>query len=770
MLLVAQDSDAETGMVAGEVAALGGQVARVDTAEFPAGLRLAAEPGPRWRGHLAGRGGEVAWESVSAVYYRRPGKFVFPDGMSGPERRFAMAEAVGGLGGLIASLPCLFVNHPGRAADAEYKPLQLQTARRCGLRVPRTLLTNDGQAARRFIEQAAGPVVYKPLSAAIFAEQDQVKAIYTSLVGSGDIDERQVGLTAHLFQEFIADKAFDARITVVGGKVFAAAVHAGSDAERIDWRRGGYGTLRYETVDAPGGIRAAVVGYLRRLGLAMGAFDFTVDRRGRWWFLECNPQGRGVHRGGHRRPGQPRHRPPAPARGTMTGAIGVSGWQSRARALADALEREGFLRSPRWRAAVEQVPRHVFVPRYYDISGDGGWAVVDGAEPAARDRWLAAVYSDDTLVTQLGSAPIPEDIGGGVVKLHVTGEGAAHGRFLGYPGWFMWLRPDPGSPLRAHETPFWPSTNAAHITVTPTLTPASSTTPASRSLPSCTCHAFGYPRRPGPATGTYWSAPAATAPGRKPPPAASPSATRSATPAPRPMEPGRTGTPALAESRPADRQPVRPHRHLAPSVRLARRAGDQPRVGPPAIADSTELAIGIGRDSSQPPALMTATSFDGHGALPTPSADHVAGGVHPHGLIASGGDGQAETLDGRGAQPHPPGECRLRFLPQAALAPFQDLECGRAGPVPARRLRPVPLGGVVEEGAVAVLVGVVDDLCPGWQEQAQDRPGGVLQLVRVEQGLGAPRVAGVPWLPGGRGGPLAAQRHVGAVPGQPSCR
>jgi methyltransferase of ATP-grasp peptide maturase system len=88
-------------------------------------------------------------------------------------------------------------------------------------------------------------------------------------------------------------------------------------------------------------------------------------------------------------------------------------WPDRARRLADALQRQGVIRDPRWRAAVEAVPRHVFVPRFYDTTSDGGFAVVDGADPAQQTAWLAAVYSDETLVIQLGSAPVPEEFGGG---------------------------------------------------------------------------------------------------------------------------------------------------------------------------------------------------------------------------------------------------------------------------------------------------------------------------------------------------------------------
>lgn len=77
-----------------------------------------------------------------------------------------------------------------------------------------------------------------------------------------------------------------------------------------------------------------------------------------------------------------------------------------ARLLADRLEETGDLRSPEWRRAVDTVPRHLFVPRYYEYGPDR-WSLTDPVvDPGAYDRWLAAVYSDETLVTQIDGAPL----------------------------------------------------------------------------------------------------------------------------------------------------------------------------------------------------------------------------------------------------------------------------------------------------------------------------------------------------------------------------
>ncbi len=70
-------------------------------------------------------------------------------------------------------------------------------------------------------------------------------------------------------------------------------------------------------------------------------------------------------------------------------------WRLRAQGLAGAVAAEGVLRTPAWREALEAIPRHEFVPAFYDERPDGTWA----RTTAADDGWLAAVYRNEPLVT-----------------------------------------------------------------------------------------------------------------------------------------------------------------------------------------------------------------------------------------------------------------------------------------------------------------------------------------------------------------------------------
>jgi glutathione synthase/RimK-type ligase-like ATP-grasp enzyme len=190
---------------------------------------------------------------------------------------------------VLASLPVTWVNHPARMAEAEYKPLQLAVADRVGLPVPRSLVTDDVDAVRRFAAETARPVVCKTFSSLLLDDGDSVASVFTTTVDPALIDPGQLAATAHLFQERLS-KAHDTRVTVVGDTAFAVAVHAGSEAGREDWRSD-YRNLRYETVAVPEVVRLGMSAYLHHFGLRYGAFDFVVEPDGTWRFLECNPNG-----------------------------------------------------------------------------------------------------------------------------------------------------------------------------------------------------------------------------------------------------------------------------------------------------------------------------------------------------------------------------------------------------------------------------------------------------------------------------------------------
>ncbi|MFH8491936.1 ATP-grasp peptide maturase system methyltransferase [Streptomyces longisporoflavus] len=84
------------------------------------------------------------------------------------------------------------------------------------------------------------------------------------------------------------------------------------------------------------------------------------------------------------------------------------------RALADRLTQAGVLVSPRWKAAVEAVPRELFLhPGVFLPAKGGRWKPVTAAA-TGPDDWVQIAYRDESLTTQLDGHLTADQAGGQV--------------------------------------------------------------------------------------------------------------------------------------------------------------------------------------------------------------------------------------------------------------------------------------------------------------------------------------------------------------------
>lgn len=110
-------------------------------------------------------------------------------------------------------------------------------------------------------------------------------------------------------------------------------------------------------------------------------------------------------------------------------------WQRRAARLADELKDAGDIADPVWHEVFSRVPRHVFVPHFArtESSEEGTrYELVSSRDAAQAEKWLDAVYSDTTLVTQVEGQPVEEFLVGGARY-------GAHTSSSTAPGLMAWM-------------------------------------------------------------------------------------------------------------------------------------------------------------------------------------------------------------------------------------------------------------------------------------------------------------------------------------------
>ncbi|MDV9189568.1 ATP-grasp ribosomal peptide maturase [Streptomyces sp. SR27] len=289
VLVITALGDVTADLVVSELYDRGVPVVRLDpSADFPEPARMSARIGADgFAGDLTTATRRLDLSAVRSVYWRRPTPYGDPRQAETPEQRFAVEQSRAGYTGVLTALPdALHVNHPVRNRAAEYKLAQLATAAHLDLAVPDTLVTNSAEDARAFAAEHER-VIYKPVHGVHQRGADgRNRTIWVRSVQADELDD-SIALCPHLFQACVP-KIADIRLAAVGGELFATRIDTVGD--HLDWRQD-QRLITCSPISVPSAVGDAVRSYLHAFGLTFGAFDFALDREGRWWFLECNPNG-----------------------------------------------------------------------------------------------------------------------------------------------------------------------------------------------------------------------------------------------------------------------------------------------------------------------------------------------------------------------------------------------------------------------------------------------------------------------------------------------
>ncbi|MEE4490315.1 ATP-grasp ribosomal peptide maturase [Streptomyces sp. BE230] len=292
MLVVAERLDASADMVVDQLNRRSVPVMRFDSADFPQNISLAADhrpTAPGWEGVLSDERRSVRLGDVRAVYYRRPGRPVIADTVAEPYTTWAQNQADAAMLNLLSALPVRWINNPHHDRIAAHKPQQLVAAARAGLRVPRSIITNDPAAARSFARTVNGPLICKPvLGGRLNTGAERQLMVATHRVDPASFDDG-IRLTAHYFQEDVPKK-YEVRLVYVDGRMFAGTLLGTSDKARTDWRTD-YEHIEYGTAEVPSDVAAAVRRFMASYGIVFGSFDFAVTPDDDWVFFENNPAG-----------------------------------------------------------------------------------------------------------------------------------------------------------------------------------------------------------------------------------------------------------------------------------------------------------------------------------------------------------------------------------------------------------------------------------------------------------------------------------------------
>jgi glutathione synthase/RimK-type ligase-like ATP-grasp enzyme len=172
-----------------------------------------------------------------------------------------------------------WVSHAIATEVAENKLVQLRAARRAGLKIPATLVSQAPAAIRDFCAGHPGAIL-KPIGTGRKEEMAPTAVASPELLEHDEV----LALAPAIYQECIPGQRH-LRISVVGERCDAALI----EARDLDWRLDL--NVPFHPYPLDDQLQARLRATLRHLGLVMGVFDMKINEQGEPVFLEVNPQG-----------------------------------------------------------------------------------------------------------------------------------------------------------------------------------------------------------------------------------------------------------------------------------------------------------------------------------------------------------------------------------------------------------------------------------------------------------------------------------------------
>lgn len=167
---------------------------------------------------------------------------------------------------------------------AEDRLYQLDVVNRLGQRTPLTVVTSCGDRARELL---GGQFIVKPLANGYYNSADGPRAVFTTAVTQGDLDQTDFADAPFVAQERIKTVEH-LRVVTVNGQAWAAAL--GAEGRPMDWRQEDEAHFAWVPVEAPD-VCSAALAVAAAFDVGYTSQDWARDATDQATFLDLNPGG-----------------------------------------------------------------------------------------------------------------------------------------------------------------------------------------------------------------------------------------------------------------------------------------------------------------------------------------------------------------------------------------------------------------------------------------------------------------------------------------------
>ncbi|MEG5037202.1 hypothetical protein [Microcoleus sp. AT3-D2] len=274
ILILGNDSDAHAAHIKDALTQAGAEVDYLDTYLFPRQLRLSWQP-DTLVGCLTLPGGrQLNFQDIHSVFWRNFSGVGVAPLKDANQQQVALNDSMSTVRSLMQACPARWINSWQAYQFHKEKPLQLSLAKQIGVTIPATLISNNPEQVREFV-QSQKEVIFKPVYG----------GAHTKLVTEAHLEPNRMDLALSLspitIQEYIPGT--NIRSYVIGESVYSAEIRS----QALDFRE----DLESELIpiDLPESVHQKCLAILKAFMLDWTAIDWRLKPSGEYVFLEANP-------------------------------------------------------------------------------------------------------------------------------------------------------------------------------------------------------------------------------------------------------------------------------------------------------------------------------------------------------------------------------------------------------------------------------------------------------------------------------------------------
>lgn len=244
---------------------------------------------------LSYNGNHVSLNEISGAYFRRPALPNLVGSLCDPDIKFAQREMETVLSGYFRLIDeKLWLNHPKNIFKSNNKIEQLSIAKKAGLSIPKTIITNSPDKIRNFVKDHKS-VIAKAVKHGFYTFEDEVYIAFTQEIDDTYMENIECYSNIPMILQNKIQKIYDIRINVISDKVFATAILSQEhQISQIDWRVWDVCEkfdLKQKKITLPKDIEEKCIALNKYFNLNFSAIDMVLNTDGEYIFLELNPNG-----------------------------------------------------------------------------------------------------------------------------------------------------------------------------------------------------------------------------------------------------------------------------------------------------------------------------------------------------------------------------------------------------------------------------------------------------------------------------------------------